>query len=315
MDSRQTLPIPVPAYVESEAVDRVTVSYGLGESSAHFSVPVPQLGAPSLVESWPLCGAVVNSGAVQFTVDGEWMLGWSAIDTVDVGGIDAATRSIYAAILDVTRAHDNPYLVRVWNHVGSINEADAEKERYQGFCVGRYEALQHAGYTMGADLPSASAVGMPGHGLAVYFLAGRRPGTQIENPRQVAAYRYPPQYGPKSPSFSRATLCTEGAQSVLFVSGTSSVVGHRSEHEDDVIGQLDETLINLDALVVHALPGGSLADYTSLKTYVRRRSDFDAIAARLDAAFPSCTKIYLQSDICRSELLLEIEGVAVRRQD
>jgi chorismate lyase/3-hydroxybenzoate synthase len=143
---------------------------------------------------------------------------------------------------------------------------------------------------------------MRGRGLVTYFLAAREPGLQVENPRQVAAYRYPPEYGPKSPSFSRATIWKDR----VFVSGTSSVLGHATAHHDDVSAQLEETLRNIE--MVLARTGRSLENVISAKTYIRRADDHDLVASRLDGLLPS--NVYLQADICRADLLLEIECVA-----
>ncbi|HEX7807415.1 MAG TPA: Rid family hydrolase, partial [Thermoanaerobaculia bacterium] len=152
------------------------------------------------------------------------------------------------------------------------------------------------------DLPAASAVGMRGRGLVTYYLAAREAGVQVENPRQVAAYHYPPQYGPKSPSFSRATMWG----GMVFVSGTSSVIGHQTVHHGDVDAQLDETLRNIE--VVLGQTNRTLGNVVAAKTYVRNAADRDRIASRLAEVFP--VNLYLEADICRKDLLLEIECVA-----
>ena len=85
--------------------------------------------------------------------------------------------------------------------------------------------------------------------LQVYWLAARVAGTPLENPRQVAAYRYPRQYGPQSPTFARAMLPPAGSDMPLLLSGTASVVGHETRHPGDVLAQLDETFANLDSLL------------------------------------------------------------------
>jgi enamine deaminase RidA (YjgF/YER057c/UK114 family) len=104
----------------------------------------------------------------------------------------------------------------------------------------------------------------------------------------------------------------------FFLSGTASVVGHETMCVDDPRGQLEETLANIAALldgpaaVAGAKRGGSLR-FDLLKIYLRRPEHFpairDALAARLDGATAA---VYLQADICRADLLLEIEGVAFR---
>lgn len=216
--------------------------------------------------------------------------------------LETLARDVYARLIADARSAGYPYFVRMWNYVGGINEHDAGRERYQLFCAGRHDAFVNAGYHHDVDLPAASAVGMPGRGLVTYFLAAREPGVQVENPRQVAAYHYPPEYGPKSPSFSRATIWKDR----IYVSGTSSVVGHITVHAGDVLAQLEETLRNIEVVLGQA--GRGLGDVVSAKTYVRRAGDYPLIAERLAAVFPG--NLFLEADICRADLLLEIECVA-----
>jgi chorismate lyase/3-hydroxybenzoate synthase len=263
----------------------VRIAYGAPAADALF-VPVRPLGSMSAVEEWPLPDGTIF-GAV--TVD-------------DSRSLEEATREIYARLISEVREAGYPYFLRIWNYVGGINAHDAGRERYQLFCAGRHDAFVGAGYHHDVDLPAASAVGMPGRGLVVQYLAAREPGVQVENPRQVAAYAYPARYGPKSPSFSRATVWN----GTVFVSGTSSVVGHATAHAGDVEAQLDETLRNIE--VVLAQTGRSLANVIAAKTYVRRAADYDTIARKLEGVLAS--NLFLEADICRPDLLLEIETVA-----
>jgi len=221
----------------------------------------------------------------------------------DATPLEDATREVYTRVIREVRDAGYPYFVRMWNYVGGINAFDAGRERYQLFCAGRHDAFVAAGYHHDVDLPAASAVGMEGRGLVMHYLAARAPGVQVENPRQVAAYHYPRQYGPKSPSFSRATVWND----IVFVSGTSSVVGHVTTHAGDVTAQLEETLRNLEAVL--AQTGRSLANVVAARTYVRHARDHDVIARRLGDVFPA--NLYLAAEICRANLLLEIEVMAV----
>ncbi|HYO76401.1 MAG TPA: Rid family hydrolase [Thermoanaerobaculia bacterium] len=249
-------------------------------------VPLRPLGGAPAVETWEssddlLFGSVVADASRP---------------------LEEVSRELYARVIQEVREAGFPYFVRMWNYVGGINEYDRGEERYQLFCAGRHDAFVEAGYHHDVDLPAASAVGMPGRGLIAYYLAAREPGMQVENPRQVAAYKYPPQYGVKSPSFSRATVWND----TVFVSGTASVLGHATVHPGDVAAQLEETLRNIDNVL--AQTGRSLANVISAKTYVRNASDYDLIAQRLGTLFAN--NIYVEADICRADLLLEIEAVA-----
>jgi len=260
------------------------ITFGERVDGAELYVPSRQLGPEPLVEVWRadelLFGAVVAE---------------------ETEPLEPLSRAHYTRMIEHVRGAGSPYFLRMWNFVGGINEIE-ERERYQLFCAGRHDAFVSAGYHHDVDLPSASAVGMPGRGLITYFLASREAGVQVENPRQVAAYDYPPQYGPKSPSFSRATVWRD----FVFVSGTSSVVGHTTVHDGDVHAQLEETLRNIE--IVLGRTGRTLANVLTAKTYLRRASDYEGVAARLAEVFP--VNLYLEADICRKDLLIEIECVA-----
>lgn len=72
----------------------------------------------------------------------------------------------------------------------------------------------------------------------------------MENPRQVAAYRYSEEFGPRPPSFARATVvpaadAANAGPALLLVGGTAAVVGERSVSDGGVEGQMEETLRNL----------------------------------------------------------------------
>jgi len=152
--------------------------------------------------------------------------------------------------------------------------------------------------------------------VVVYFLAGRTAPTFLENPRQVSAYHYPRQYGSHSPVFSRATLLRHSGGLALFISGTASIVGHRSLHVGDTAAQTRETLANIEALLAEASRVARSARFElgalACKVYVRRPADLPVIKAELAAALGAGARvIYLQADICRQDLLVEIEATGM----
>ena len=228
------------------------------------------------------------------------------------GDLAANSRAMYNEIIDAVREAGYPHLLRLWNHVEGINRETDGLERYKRFCVGRAEAFAAAGYANG-DLPSASGVGMNAGGIAIAFLASRVPGTHVENPRQVSAYDYPACYAPRSPSFARATVARWGNSAMIFVSGTSSVVGHETLHAGDVEAQLNETIRNLDEVIACAAATiGRTAQFrhsATAKLYVRNASDAPAVIARLRDTAKDTSLLVIESDICRHDLLLEIEAV------
>src|SRR5690606_8695476 len=115
-------------------------------------------------------------------------------------------------------------------------------------------------------------------------------------------------------TFSRAALVYPPGQEVLFISGTASIVGHRSLHDGDVHAQSHETLDNIAAVLAEAnrvsLAGRFGLDGMSYRAYVRHAEHFDAVRRVLQERCGDAPAIYLQADVCRVELLVEIEAMA-----
>ena len=199
----------------------------------------------------------------------------------------------------------------MWNFLERITEGEGDAERYRHFNTGRAKALELK-HEFERQLPAATAIGTPEGGLVIYFMASREaPGVQVENPRQVSAFHYPRQYGPKSPSFSRATRVEWADGSDLLVSGTASVVGHETRHAGDLPAQLHETFTNLDALVAEATQqrGGGLYAPHSFKLYLNAPAALPTLLPLMQARFGDVPITCLAADICRRDLALEIEGI------
>lgn len=232
-------------------------------------------------------------------------------DVEDVG------HDAYAVLLDTLQRSGYPHLIRTWNFFPAINQAQDGEERYQRFCAGRYRAFAERFHDFLPLLPAATAIGTREGSITLFVLASKTPGMHIENPRQVSAYAYPRQYGRVSPSFARATVKSWGEELHLYVSGTASIVGHASQHVGDVRGQLEEIGANLDALAAtcraHSLripPLPALQSMDFIKVYIRDPADAadiqDAIEQQFERTEPT---LYLQGDVCREELLVEVEGM------
>lgn len=232
--------------------------------------------------------------------------------------LHAATQQAYGEILATLDAVGCRHLVRVWNYLPDINRITHGEERYRQFNSARQQALQADGREVKGQVPAACALGAEsGSPLVIYFLASRTPPLFVENPRQVSAYNYPPQYGARAPVFSRATVLREPGGVTLFVSGTASIVGHETVHIGDAGAQTRETLTNIDALLGEANrmtgSGTFTLEQLACKVYVRRPEDLPVIQAQVDAALgDSGRALYLKADICRQDLLVEIEAVGAQ---
>ncbi len=282
---------------------------GEADSAAPLTIDVrlQRLGGPS-AEVWYANGPVRagRDGIVRYAHDGELLIGVVEEDERAHGGIRPSAETLYAAVRKFQEQCGFPHLLRMWNYLDAINEGEGDAERYRQFCVGRALGL---GGPNGKLLPAATAIGrqQQTHQLQVFWVAARVGGTAIENPRQVSAYRYPRAHGPVSPSFSRAMVAPDRT---VLVSGTASIVGHVSQHAGDARAQLGETLRNLSAVTAHAGVRRETARRQNLlKVYVRDPTLVPMIVERLQEAYPDASPIFLAGDVCRRELLLEIECV------
>jgi chorismate lyase / 3-hydroxybenzoate synthase len=278
---------------------------------------LPQFNGPPLAEVWTSSLPVTYHQAegIHCAMNDEVLFGAVQLEESPGGSLDLVTYGVYRRLLAQARALGFPHLLRVWNYFPHINRESDGLERYQRFCAGRHQALAEALSDFPRTLPAGTAVGTMSGPLSIHFLAARQPGTHVENPRQVRAYEYPRVYGPCSPSFARATLRPSISGSHLLIAGTASVVGHVSKHIGEPHTQTLEIIRNLNALItqterLHGATRGQWYGQALFKIYIRRPEHFATVRDILTEQLPSHTQVlYLQGEMCRSELLLEVEGI------
>ena len=281
-------------------------------------IAMEQRGSAAVIETWT-SGLPVHYGkdnGIQYATDGEFFVGVvSSSCVVESDDFEHCVQKIYRDIFALTAAQGHPHLLRMWNYFPGINRQYRGMENYQRFCRARAQAFQERYGHFNFLLPSASAIGSGPGPFVLYFIASHKAGVHRENPRQVNAYSYPPQYGRRSPSFARATLSQPHDGEFLFISGTASIVGHQSLHPGDMRAQMEETLRNIEALVEATVADEQtgfrgLADIDHLKVYLRRAADMETARELIQRTIGAGAKaIYLVGDICRRELLVEVEAV------
>lgn len=278
----------------------------------------------AICEVWQGSGQLTQGrrGDIQYSHDDDVLFGVIALPEsrfetgTDNTPLRQATESAYRQVFALLDALRFPHPFRFWNYFADINAHSFGLERYRQFNLGRQDAFLAHGREVAGNVPAACALGSAHGPLNIAFLAGRVAPLSIENPRQTSAYEYPQQYGPRSPTFSRASLVRLGDEEVLFISGTASVVGHATLHPADVVAQTRETMVNIEAVLAEAnrLSSRSGFDPTNLhyKVYVRHPADLVRIRTELTRCVGGAAPkaVYLQADVCRSDLLLEIEATA-----
>jgi chorismate lyase/3-hydroxybenzoate synthase len=270
---------------------------------------------------------VRDAGANRQVTAGEWFT------LVSVRIVDAAqltpdefervTAEAYTYIASALRDKPARHPVRFWNYIPGIHRPAGEGlDRYMVFNAGRFKACSDwFGGPESFDrlLATASGVGHAGADLVIHALASAVPGVAVENPRQVPPYKYSRRFGPRPPCFARATvLAPRAGRRMILIGGTASIVGEESVHVGDLAGQTRETLVNLEALIRHAaevagcaVRASALRTFTDLRVYHTRPADREALQGLIaHAVGGACRVEYIPADLCRAELMVEIEGVA-----
>ncbi len=318
----------MPAASAPPPPDGFAVCFGGEESHAPhgFAVPVPVLAGSAIERIFPGARPLAS---VPARADGDFALfscGAGLVGCVrapagrDLAGV---TRGVYRRLFEHAAGL---HLYRIWNYVPRINEPapGGGEENYREFCRGRSQAFEREfGGGFARMLPAASAVGCEGGELALVFVAGKAAPRHVENPAQVPAYEYPADYGPRAPGFARATVTPAhdggGAAGCVFISGTAAVKGHATIAPGLLARQIECTLDNLRLISRACGAGDDLGAGAPgrwrrhFKIYLRRAAGLEETRRALDGALLRAgdEATWLRGDICRADLLVEIEATLV----
>jgi len=284
----------------------------------HAYVPIRQIQSEQFIELWTSPEPVERvqyADNLQLAFNDSVLFGSLRFDFPLSGeALEAVVYKSYELLLKAAEELDYPNVVKVWNYIPSILDNVDGLECYRRFCRARHEAFTHIDNKLLQSPPAASAVGVTGTELVILFLAAKQRVEQRENPRQVNAYHYPRLYGPRSPSFARATLAPWWGKGGLFISGMASILGHESRHLGDPAKQMHEAIDNVRTMVDRAIENDHLAfdgfgSLTSLRVYLKKKEYFTIARDTLTPLLPQDTRVlFLQVDICRAELLVELDA-------
>ena len=292
---------------------------GINMSSELFSV--------DFVEDWHIDSKFVSSGALKGSAELYFLEFEDAMLIYGVlGHLNSIKESVFNNFISIFKELKEKNfitLIRSWNFIPFINQSDeAGLENYKAFCQGRALAFESAGID-DFKMPAATGIGSHAKNIFGYLVAAKNSNYKnLDNPLQMPAYRYPRRYGPKSPSFSRATVkdCVRGDGSIqIFISGTASIRGHQTLWEGDVEKQVNMTMENIEYLISREnidrhgfdFSLNKISDIDCFKIYFRIFEDKERIESILIYNWGICRSklFFMNVDICRSDLLVEIEGV------
>ncbi len=214
-------------------------------------------------------------------------------------------------------------IIRQWNYIGNITAINDGVQHYQAFNDARTKFYATDSWERG--YPAATGIGASCDGLVVSCIICRK-GIEgcraINNPLQVAAHAYNERLligdemaQKTTPKFERAKSIIHGNTSVCYISGTAAIRGEESLHGADAVTQTLQTIENIEYLIsdenmlAHGSRACGLEPY-SLRVYVKNREDVEAVRNVVKARWSTVAQLYLEADVCRGELLVEIEGAA-----
>jgi enamine deaminase RidA (YjgF/YER057c/UK114 family) len=190
--------------------------------------------------------------------------------------------------------------------------------------------LQQRPFRFPAGLPAATVIGQTAGGVVLEFVALAAPREvrviPLSSPREPEAPRYADSISSREPGKARegrsaaraerAKLVVSGSSGLLFVSGMAAVLGQKSLPRHDVESQTRATLDNIGVLIgknnlrrAGVLGLAGVNGFTFLRAYVRRAADIPKVRRICEGAFGRIPALYIQADICREELLVELEGL------
>ncbi len=344
--SRQATPLtPVTMMVflrnlADEKACREIADACFGESMpvTTFVVQPPCSGAALGIELWAMGGPQVKIerfGPSLITTEAD------GIRWVYCGGICGEARTdAYGESATAFRAMEKQLaragvgfdqVMRTWIYINQITDSAEGVQRYQELNRARtdfFRGIQFGVKTRGPGAPetiypASTGIGTKGDNIALACMAldTKRPDVFIvplENPQQTPAYDYTAHYSPQSPKFSRAMAVVQGHFVSTLVSGTASIVNSRTVFPGEITRQTEQTLDNIEQLIApanfaqHGMSGSgaTLRDVAKLRVYVKHQVDYERCREAVERRLPNVPAIYLLADVCRPDLLVEIEAVA-----
>lgn len=234
---------------------------------------------------------------------------------------------VFQAVGDLLSVENFPVssIVRQWNYIEKITMMDGNSQHYQDFNDARSAFYSQVSWENG--YPSATGIGVTHGGVLIDFDAAILNNedsylTTLDNRLQLAAHTYSnevlvsEQSIKTTPKFERGKVMNFGNSGIIYISGTAAIRGEESLKDADLAEQLYATMENIAYLISleNVTVSGALCRFQPtvemLRIYLRDMSAVREAKDLMDAFRLNIPVVYLWADICRSELLVEIEGIA-----
>ena len=247
-----------------------------------------------------------------------------ATDTIQESSVKAFEDAVAILAAEGLSIH---HIIRQWNYIESIawvEDLEDSEQNYQIFNDVRAHYYDQGDFSLG--YPAATGIGMETGGVIIDFIALSESDQvkikPIMNPGQIDAHKYSEVVLEGSsvrkctPKFERAKLVSIGDRNYIYVSGTASILGEKTMHVGDVEKQTITTIDNINRLFSKENQERLGLDFdlskirfSHLRVYVKYQEDIPAVEQICESMLNCNSSLYLESDVCREDLLVEIEGV------
>lgn len=224
-------------------------------------------------------------------------------------------------------------IVRQWNYIERITcvpDYEGANQHYQDFNDARSHFYAQTEWKGG--YPAATGIGTSHGGIMVEVdavaLACRKCAVvALDNALQVAAHDYSQNVligvadkifrHKTTPKFERAkAVCSPASGLYVYISGTAAIRGEASLTDVGIEQQTVTTLENIEYLISrqnlrkHGIKAEKTPGIQIFRVYLKSENLLEPARKIIDERYPHVPALYVLTDVCRDELLIEIEGTA-----
>lgn len=250
-----------------------------------------------------------------------------SIDGGNTNGAERSNRKVQSEAMfrqaeRLLRAQGSTYqdVVRTWIYISDILDWYDDFNVVRNHCYSEYGFIGSAASKMPAEqiyLPASTGIegkNLFGHPTTMdLFAVHRSPTSSIKvRPIYSTKQRSPFRYGS---AFSRAVVIEDDESKLIFVSGTASIDEHgKSVFINDPAAQIRQTLSVVSELV--ASEGATLQDICEATVFIKRKEDFLIYQGTIEQmGFSNSPSICVLADVCRDELLFELDAAFILEKD
>lgn len=222
------------------------------------------------------------------------------------------------------------HIVRQWNYIenitGTTRLTHGEFQFYQLF--NDIRAAFYRNNHLISDFPAATGIGCCSGGFVLELIAfyNQLPvkTSSVKSPVQHNAYDYSQAMlvgdailpaGKQAPLFERAKVIEDQHAGLVFISGTAAIYGEHSVDIPDAAEQTEITIDNMFELIsTQNLQQNGIQKVVEtlhpgyVRVYVKYPEHHQIVENVCKKRFPTAPLLLVHSDVCRPELLVEIEA-------